>query len=515
MKYLLRFQTILLLILALQSFAQTQQKITWPSLADSPWPVARGDVQGTGRSEYVGPKNPEVIWRKTYQYGVFASMVMDEEKNLLFGTRAVNSEANENYFYKVDSTGNQLWRFTTNFFNANSCAQAVSKNGTIYFGSQSGSFNAIDTEGNLLWTYQSSASFFNLNIILDREGNIYVGNADSLFCFKVDGEVKFKLAIPTIGYGLAFSPSGETIYVPSHYYDEAMGQFFYNLSAINTDGSIDWKLSLNRIVRQTPLIDNNGNIYIKESEQLLCIEPNGEIKWSYKIGGRDGGITMDTQGNIFLVGQNYDNGGVLSLDYHGNYRWYYEFDDYLPYWPHYEDVYHGLVCDADGSIYFGSTWGNYFYALNNDGDLMWRVALDSLYADSCPVISNDGTIYIGTHLGANNSNVENNLFAIKDKPNSVEDEETPTKFALYQNYPNPFNPTTTIKFSVPNVGTTHELSLRVYDILGREVQTLLHKPMQPGSYEVEFDESNLTSGVYFYVLETGGKRLSKKMLLVK
>jgi hypothetical protein len=99
--------------------------------------------------------------------------------------------------------------------------------------------------------------------------------------------------------------------------------------------------------------------------------------------------------------------------------------------------------------------------------------------------------------------------------NSVKNDRVYTDFTLSQNYPNPFNPTTTIKFTVANVGTTHELSLRVYDILGREIQTLLNKPMQLGSYEVEFNGSNLTSGVYFYVLETGGNRLTKKMLLVK
>lgn len=95
---------------------------------------------------------------------------------------------------------------------------------------------------------------------------------------------------------------------------------------------------------------------------------------------------------------------------------------------------------------------------------------------------------------------------------SVKDDEVYTNFSLHQNYPNPFNPTTTIQYQVSGIGN---VTLKVYDILGRQIKTLLNKPMQPGSYEVEFDGSNLTSGVYFYVLETGGKRLSKKMLLVK
>lgn len=99
-----------------------------------------------------------------------------------------------------------------------------------------------------------------------------------------------------------------------------------------------------------------------------------------------------------------------------------------------------------------------------------------------------------------------------------EEEMIPMKLSLHQNYPNPFNLTTTIKFTTPPSpyqGEGSRVRLVVYDILGRKIVTLLNKPMQPGSYEVEFDGSNLTSGVYFYVLETGGKRLSKKMLFVK
>ena len=106
-------------------------------------------------------------------------------------------------------------------------------------------------------------------------------------------------------------------------------------------------------------------------------------------------------------------------------------------------------------------------------------------------------------------------------PTSVEkvDEEIPQEFSLSQNYPNPFNPSTTISFTVPPVGRSgaslYNTKLIVYDVLGREIKTLLNKPIQPGNYEVDFDASGLTSGVYFYVLETGGRRLGMKMLLVK
>lgn len=105
---------------------------------------------------------------------------------------------------------------------------------------------------------------------------------------------------------------------------------------------------------------------------------------------------------------------------------------------------------------------------------------------------------------------------------SVEDEENnlPKEFTLSPNYPNPFNPSTKIKFSIPNVRDAYYASptntlLSVYDILGREIKTLLNKPMQPGSYEVEFDGSNLPSGVYFYRLTSNEFSQTRKMLLIK
>jgi exopolysaccharide biosynthesis protein len=75
-------------------------------------------------------------------------------------------------------------------------------------------------------------------------------------------------------------------------------------------------------------------------------------------------------------------------------------------------------------------------------------------------------------------------------------------FKLFKNYPNPFNPTTKIKYTLPNnLETRHGVSLRVYDILGREVATLVNEEKPAGSYEVEFDGSNLSSGVYFHQLK--------------
>jgi hypothetical protein len=89
---------------------------------------------------------------------------------------------------------------------------------------------------------------------------------------------------------------------------------------------------------------------------------------------------------------------------------------------------------------------------------------------------------------------------------------SPIKFALEQNYPNPFNPATTIKFSVPEAS---KVSLKIYDILGREVRTLVNETRNTGSYEVSFDASGLASGMYIYKITAGNYTASKKMMLLK
>ena len=127
---------------------------------------------------------------------------------------------------------------------------------------------------------------------------------------------------------------------------------------------------------------------------------------------------------------------------------------------------------------------------------------------------NPDEVYVGTDGGG--------LWKLDNTTTAVEQAaEIPNNFRLFQNYPNPFNPTTTIKFQIPNVGDanfaspTTNILLKIYDILGNEITTLLNKTKPAGFYEVEFDASNLSSGIYYYELTVGQFNEAKKMLLIK
>jgi aminopeptidase N len=95
---------------------------------------------------------------------------------------------------------------------------------------------------------------------------------------------------------------------------------------------------------------------------------------------------------------------------------------------------------------------------------------------------------------------------------NIGDQTQPDDFGLEQNYPNPFNPSTKIKYQIADAGI---VNLRIYDVLGNEIATLINKEMQAGSYEVEFDASNLPSGIYYYTLNAGEFTQTRKMILLK
>lgn len=89
---------------------------------------------------------------------------------------------------------------------------------------------------------------------------------------------------------------------------------------------------------------------------------------------------------------------------------------------------------------------------------------------------------------------------------------TPTTYELSQNYPNPFNPTTTIEFIIPK---DEKVVIKIYDVLGREVKTLLNELREAGHHEVEFNAAQFASGMYIYRMTSGSYSQIKKMMLVK
>ncbi|MBK7631516.1 MAG: T9SS type A sorting domain-containing protein [Ignavibacteriales bacterium] len=138
--------------------------------------------------------------------------------------------------------------------------------------------------------------------------------------------------------------------------------------------------------------------------------------------------------------------------------------------------------------------------------------MGDLEYDSCPAIGSDGTLYIGAHISSTFPYHTQNLIAVKDSPTVVENYEPLLDYNLGQNFPNPFNPNTKIIWQSP---VSEWQTIKVYDVLGNEVTTLVNEERPAGRYEIEFDASKLSSGVYFYQIKVGDFVSTKKMILMK
>lgn len=151
------------------------------------------------------------------------------------------------------------------------------------------------------------------------------------------------------------------------------------------------------------------------------------------------------------------------------------------------------------------------FFISNDSGVNWLENNSGLEGYiSCLNMDGKGYLYVGTRNGLFKS--KKTITNIKNTNSSIL-----TKFILHQNYPNPFNPTTTIKYSLRGheIRKTKNVELKVFDVLGKEVATLVNEEQRPGNYHVAFDASSLPSGVYFYQLNTNSFSQTKKMVLLR
>jgi photosystem II stability/assembly factor-like uncharacterized protein len=155
---------------------------------------------------------------------------------------------------------------------------------------------------------------------------------------------------------------------------------------------------------------------------------------------------------------------------------------------------------------FGGT-----FLKTTDGGFTWEKndSLNGKYILYSCGINESGNLFFGTSTGYILSNVP---------PNGIRnDNETtiPDYFSLMQNYPNPFNPVTRIEYSIPYSVNTPLVQLKVYDLLGKEVATLVNSYQPAGNYKIDFNGNALTSGIYFYRLKAGNFIQTRKLMLVK
>ena len=284
--------------------------------------------------------------------------------------------------------------------------------------------------------------------------------------------------------------------------------------------------------------DNGGQIY-KITNAADINSPLENISSSDFPNANISAIaTNPNDENCILV--SYSNYGVISMFYsnNGGSSWsavsgnLEEFSDGSGNGPSIRDV--KILPVSDGLVYFAATsTGLYSTSTLNGSDTKWNleapVEIGNTVVETIDVRPVDGKVVIGTFgKGAFSSK-----FTTTDI--GKDNNEIPNKFILSQNYPNPFNPSTIIKYTIPSIISNSSITsgvksteispfsrndnmhvtLKIYDVLGKEVATLVNENQLAGNYSVTFDASNLSSGVYLYKLSVDNFIESKKMILTK
>ena len=295
------------------------------------------------------------------------------------------------------------------------------------------------------------------------------------------------------GMNCLYIDQQNVIYVGMNYYD-SQGGIFRSEDGGNTWTNIfELPANIYEIVKL-----NNGRILAASYGQIYFSDDNG-VNWN----STSSGLVQATISDIAL---NQENEIFITTLGFGIYK---SVDNGLTWitkmgagWD-----FSCLKISSDGKIY-AATQGNWLYESDDNGDNWFLVnggLNDSKYILSLEITKSGflfaGMDYYGIYKSANK------VVTTLNEENTV-----PSKFELMQNYPNPFNPSTSIEYSVPS---NEYVLLKVYDLLGNEVNTLVNERQSAGNYEVNFDASNLASGIYFYRIQSGSFIQTKKLMLLK
>jgi hypothetical protein len=175
--------------------------------------------------------------------------------------------------------------------------------------------------------------------------------------------------------------------------------------------------------------------------------------------------------------------------------------------------YQGQLENAGERIVFVQATGDTVFSIRYNDRPPWPTLPDSLGYSLVPVSNDPSLDYNDPASWTASAHIHGSPGA-DDLATGVKstNPENPMEFRLWQNYPNPFNPSTTFRFAIPKSG---KVTLMIYDLLGRQVRTLVSKNLPPGEYTVEWDASDVAGGVYFGRLESSGYSETRRLLLLK
>jgi len=490
------------------------------------------------------------------------SMAVDNSGNVYVTGFSYGSGSSSDYLtIKYNQAGDTVWSRRYNgpgnkWDEAN--AIAVDTSGNVYVtGSSTGSGGIYfytdyatikyNSNGGEEWVrrYNGPGNLDDVSysIAIDRSGYVYVtggshGNGTSedyaTIKYNANGSEQWVKRYTDFFGGRAFSVAVDrlgNVYVTGSSWDGGASLDDYLTIKYNSSGVLQWEARYNYMdyfsdAAYGIVIDSSGDIYVNGTRGTIKYNSEGIQQGSLIFGGNGPKSTaLDYSGNFYATGfiyggtsndyitKKYNAAGVQqwSLFYNGP-------EDSI-------DIANCIAVDdygnayvtgrIDGSYNLSGDYGTIKY--NSQGVMQWIERYDgpvNSYDEAVSIaIDGSGNVYVtGKSIGNETGYDYATIKYSQSTGISQISSGIPENFTLLQNYPNPFNPVTNLEFGISDLGF---VSLKVYDILGKEVATLVNEKLSPGKYKVEFDGSGLTSGVYFYRITAGEFTDTKRMLLVK
>lgn len=357
--------------------------------------------------------------------------------------------------------------------------------------------------------------YYVTSIVFNNQGEMFIGTAGGGGIFKSPdkGETWIHLSDTLINYSI----TDLDINSNGHLFAAIRGRGMYR----STDDGESW----DEIINGLTYYNSIKELYIPKNgpfQDYLFVSVCELTDFSYIFRSDNSGVSWEqmnisngwfwtytfvgtSDGTIYIglvdTAPHSNNGGILK-SVNSGYDWISAGSNAIT---------QTLILDNNEYIYAGTTGGwmggcqGIIRTTNAGND--WEPFSSGLISScGCVLACNtEGILFAGNGSGIYRT--------IKSTTDIVENEEgIPSEFTLHQNYPNPFNPSTKIRYELPQ---SEKVTLKVYDIIGKEIATLVNKEKPAGSYEVNFNANKLASGIYYYTLTAGNFTQSKKMILMK
>lgn len=447
-----------------------------------------------------------LLWSARYANAEKPSaIILDSQSNIIVTGKTHGNGNTEDYItLKYSQSGVLLWDRIYNGTAGSgdeSFSIAADEAGSVYVtGRSKGISSGYDcvtikysSSGGEEWIqrYNGSGNFYDegSRLELDESGNVYVTGRT------VSSGMNFDFL--TIKY----SPDGKILWVKT-----------YNSGSSNYDEALYIHAGITGIYI-AGISDENITGY---DRTLIKYDKEGNLQWikKYSSAGSNydliSDLTCDDSESLLITGPEGNAYSTVKYDNEGNQLW-----------AHVHSVRPAaIITDFDNNVYLSGTGEERGYCIikfNPAGKVLWqenfRINDREAHISTDLDIDNSGNIVVTGYVS--NMVDTNDFLTVKFSQitgSNIQQEEIPGNFLIYQNYPNPFNPTTNIRFDIPYDA---EVKIVIYDMVGREVNVLANEFKQAGSYEISFDASALSSGIYFYQITANNYSEAKKMIFIK